>query len=106
MQFTIKLKDDRYLDLLLLPSKRILVIMSPIPNLTETQLTDLVAAFGYTIILPLTSIKYEPDIESNDIKEKYNKSLNEYYNMDTADALSCILNAANLIISGFEDNEI
>lgn len=106
MQFTIKLKDDRYLDLLLIPSKQTLVILSPIPDLTKEQLTDLVVAFGYTIILPLTGVEYEPDLKTPEIKEKYNKTLNEFYTMSTIDALSCVLNAANLIISGFEDNEV
>ena len=106
MQFTIKLKNDRYLDLLLLPSKRVLVILSPIPDLTEEQLTDLVAAFGYSVALPLTDTMFEPDLKNEEVKQQYEDSLNNFYDLDTVDALGCILNAANLIISGFEDNEI
>lgn len=106
MQFTIKLENDRYLDLLLIPSKRILVIMSPIPNLTEDELTELVAAFNYTIILPLTGVEYKPDLKTPDVKETYLKSLNKFYTMNTGDALACVLSAANLMISGFKDNEI
>lgn len=106
MQFTIKLKNDRYLDLLLLPSKRILVILSPIPDLTEEQLKDLVATFNYKVALPLTDILLEPYIEDEEVKQRYENSTNNFYDLDTTDALGCILNAANLIISGFEDNEV
>lgn len=106
MQFTIKLKNDRYLDLLLLPSKRLLVILSPIPDLTEEQLTDLVAAFGYSVALPLTDTVFEPDLKNEEVKQQYENILNDCFNLDTVDALGLILNAANLIISGLEDNEV
>ena len=39
-------------------------------------------------------------------QQQYENILKDCFNLDTVDALGCILNAANLIISGFEDNEV
>lgn len=105
MEFTIKLKNDRYLDLVLFPSKRILVINSPIPDLDKSDLEDLVAAFGYKIALSLTSEMYSFKIQKDKEVEFY-KTLNEAYTFNTKDALAAILGTANIIIAGSEEYEI
>lgn len=105
MEFTIKLKNDRYLDLVLFPSKHILVINSPIPDLDKSDLEDLVAAFGYKIALPLTGEMYDFKIQE-DKKVEYYKALNEAYTLNTRDALANILGTANIIITGNEEYEI
>lgn len=94
MQLTIRTKDDFYIDLNIDIANRIIVFMSPIPNISTKQLMKLADDFHWTLILPITGEKIIPDFNKPSDKE-----IDGDYTVTTTDALANILSVCNLIVS-------
>ena len=94
MQLTIRTKDGFYIDLNIDIANRIVVFMSPIPNISTKQLMKLADDFHWTLILPITGEKIVPDFNKPSDKE-----VDDYYTITTMDALANLLSVSNLIVS-------
>lgn len=65
MKCTLRLKDDRYIDVEIDRDTKTLTFYSPIPEITRDDLTQLSDESGYTIILTITQEVIQPSIEPN-----------------------------------------
>ena len=65
MKCTLRLKDDRYIDIEIDRDTKTLIFYSPIPEITRDDLTQLSDESGYTIILTITREVIQPSIEPN-----------------------------------------
>lgn len=90
MDLTIRAQNDNYIDLSIDTVKRSVCFMSPIPDIQLTALMELCDKYQYTFILPITGEQITPDKPF---------TLEQIEELDTVDALSVILEAANIIIS-------
>ena len=94
MQLTIRTKDDFYIDLNIDIANRIIVFISPIPNISTKQLMKLADDFHWTLILPITGEQIIPEVSKLSDKE-----IDDCYNITTVDALASLLIVSNLIVS-------
>ena len=92
MKLTIRLKDDRYIDVELNPTSRELTILSPIPDIKKETLYTLSKEFRYTINLPITKLIIIPKDKTPD----YSYEISE--DLDTLNILSLILLFSNYIV--------
>lgn len=76
MRFTVRLQDDRYLDMEFSSKKGILYIHSPVPHLTKYQLGELANILGWKIILKMT----DEEIVPLDIKDTL-ENTSDYYRL-------------------------
>lgn len=98
MRFTVRLDNDRYLDLKLDVSNRKLYILSPIPDIDLSTLMKISDDMRYRLILPITGNVIEPD------KKEFTPEENENSFMLSADsAIMSVLLLANTIITGDMD---
>lgn len=58
---TLKVDDDKYIDLEVDLEKRELIFYSPIPYLTREDLFKIVDTFKFKVVLPITEEIIEPD---------------------------------------------
>lgn len=93
MRLTLRLSNDNYIDVGLDIAKRQLILLSPVPEITESQLLQLSDDYHFEIILPLTGTLIEPDTANLSEDEIKN------YTVDTDEALAAVLTFANLLIS-------
>lgn len=92
MKLTIRLTDDRYIDVELNPATREITILSPIPDIEKETLYTLSEEFRYTINLPITKLIIIPKDKTPD----YSYEISE--DLDTLDILSLILLFSNYIV--------
>lgn len=77
---TLRLKNDRYIDIELYPQERMLKFISPIPDISEKDLYTLSDKFSYKFLLPITGeaiIPDNPKVDSH-YEFKNNKTLLHY----------------------------
>lgn len=65
MKCTLRLKDDRYIDVEIDRDTKTLIFYSPIPEITKDDLIQISDNFGYTLILTITQEVIQPSIEPN-----------------------------------------
>lgn len=75
MRFTIRLKDDDYVDLEFDYRRGELYIHSPLPNLTRKQLTKLATTLGWKIHLKITDEIYLPYYYIDNDDSNFNRLL-------------------------------
>lgn len=77
---TLRLKNDRYIDIELYPQERMLKFISPIPDISEKDLYTLSDKFSYKFLLPITGEAIIPDNSKVDSHYKFkdNKALLHY----------------------------
>ena len=92
MKLTIRLKDERYIDVELDTINRELTILSPIPDIEKETLYTLSKEFRYTINLPITKLIIIPKDKTPDYEYEISEDL------DTLDILSLILLFSNYIV--------
>lgn len=75
MRFTIRLKDDDYVDLEFDYRRGELCIHSPLPNITRKQLTKLASTLGWKIHLKITDEIYLPSNYNENNDSNFNRLL-------------------------------
>ena len=93
MRLTIRLKNERYLDIDLDISNRVCTILSPIPDIERETLYTLSKEFRYTINLPITQTTIIPEDKTPD----YEYELSE--DLDTLDIISLVFLFSNYIVT-------
>lgn len=69
MRLTLKVTETEYIDFEIDIQNKLVKILSPIPNLTEDDLKDLVALSAYDVFLPITSTLYKIKNYEQDIPD-------------------------------------
>lgn len=62
MLVTLRVSDDRYIDVDIRIQDRIIVLCNPIPDLTRNQAQYLADLFHYAIVLPITEEVINPSV--------------------------------------------
>lgn len=93
MRFTVRLKNDHYVDMDIDVSNRILTLISPIPNISEEDLLELSDTYHYHIRLPITEEIINPDTD------QLNEEETKKFTPNTTSAVAAVLTFANIIIA-------
>lgn len=59
MRLTLRVENDNYLDVEIIPQKNLIVIHSPIPEIDEETFMDIAKMGNYNIYLPITDTLYK-----------------------------------------------
>lgn len=86
MRLTLKVSHEKYIDVEIDSRKQLITILSPIPDLTEDELKDIVLLGKYSIHLPITEVLYK--IENN-----------ENIELDTKTALGIVSMLTNFLVT-------
>ena len=63
MRITVRTDDDRYVELILDPSKKEIIFIDPVPNVDQDEIFQFVDETKHTVILPISEEQIVPDKE-------------------------------------------